>query len=485
MKVLSVILYEFQYPPFIDSVLDMVVRVLQANRNTEPRTTSLLQKNNSGWVLLLNIYRAFAASPQDRTLFDRVVLSQTLVEKLWHEEIPEKSDFYGDTPTKRKREESEFGNYLRQSDSYSHRVYQHFFAPPAESGRTFPDNFDNQNLQYLTGRIKMQYIDVFRSRLNCKAWVGNLLHSSLPRSLIRDDHCIYTSICRNGHQMCADCALLLKTEKHNIQICPMCRAEVDLVTIDSNQDLIVAEMVVGPSLYIKFFDFPLSFYVTVTNCLYARRHACIQKIPAPHRQSVDNLYNTLQFDEEAPCILAGEQVNGAPLMNSFNVQCPENAKVSVRLYTARTVMASGYTVSLVKQYAVTADNQYTMKLKHEHGNFSPQFVDNVTKNVPIPKPVTETLQLNGNCCVLLDETGMGFQKWNTSLHLVFRGPDGAVLQTAAIHIDKRLDDDMEVCDENITAERACVLESDDHKSDFIDQELLGDVYNAYGERVPV
>ena len=479
MKVVSVILYEFQYPPFIDSVLATIVPALLANSKAAPRMSSLQQHNNSGWVLLLNIYRAFAASPDDRTLFDRLVPSYTLVEKLWHEEIPGKSDLYGDAPTKRKREDSEFGNYLRQSDSYSHHVYQYFFAAPPESGMEFPNNFDNLNLQYLTDRIKMKYIDVCQGRINCKISVGNLLHASLPRNLIREDQCVYTPVCRNGHQVCAECALNLKMDKHGVQKCPLCKTQMDITTIDSDKDLIAAEMVVGPSLYIKFFKFPLPFYVTVTNCLFSRRHPFMQNIPAPYRQSANEFHNSLTDDDEAPYILAGKKINGAALMNSFDVQCQEDAKVSVRLYTARTVMASGYTVSLVKRYAVTVEH------KQKHVDFSPQFVDNVYKNVLVPEPVTETLKLDGNCCVILDETAMGFQRWDTSLDLVFHGPDGSVLQTAAINIDRCLERDMGVCNEEITAERACVLDCANHKSDLIDQKLLGDVYNARGQRVPL
>jgi hypothetical protein len=125
-----------------------------------------------------------------------------------------------------------------------------------------------------------------------------------------------------------------------------------------------------------------------------------------------------------------------------------------------------------------------MQNNEDHGNFSPQFIDNVMQNVPIPNPVKETVQLDGNCCTLLDETDIGFQKWNTSIEIVFQGPDGSVIQTAAINIDKRLMRDMDEHDQDITAERTCTLHSLDN-TDFIDSELLGDVYNAYGQKVPV
>ena len=484
MKVISVILYEFQYPPFISSILDMVVRALLANRNTEPRTSNILKQQKSGWILLLNIYRAFATSTDDRILFDRVVSSNSLIRQIWFENIPSVSDLYGTGPRKRKREENEFGNYLRQSDSYSYHIYQYFFAPPYQNDRELPNNLDNQNLQYVMGKIKMEYSDVTKGRRNCKTWIGDMLHRTLPRNMIKENLCLYTPVSENGHQVCIECALLLKADKYNFTKCPQCNAAMELWTIDSDEDLVMKHMDMGPALYVKFFQFELPFYITIVNCLYSSRHACMQNFSAYQRQIVNADHNTIPYNCKAPKILSGKTIHMSPFMNSFDVQCHDNAKVSVRLYTARTVMAHGFTISFNKKYSVTQDNQYMMEENKEHGNFSPQLIDNVLQNVPIPVPVHETMQLDGNGCVLLDETDIGFQKWNTSIEIVFKGPDGSVIQTAAINIDKHYDciDDG---DKVITAERACTLNSLNNHTKFMDCELLGDVYNAYGQKIPI
>jgi len=169
----------------------------------------------------------------------------------------------------------------------------------------------------------------------------------------------------------------------------------------------------------------------------------MQKISGYQRESVHMNHNTIPYDYISPEILTGKIIHRSPFMNSFDVQCHDNAKVSVRLYTARTVMAHGFTISFNKKYLVTIDNKYIMQSNREHGKISPQLIDNALQNVPIPKPVKETMQLDGNCCILLDETDIGFQKWNTSIEIIFQGPDGLIIQTAAINVDKRCMRDMD------------------------------------------
>ena len=479
MKVISVILYEFQYPPFISCILDIVVRGLLANRDTEPRTSNILKQKKSGWILLLNIYRDFVTSHNDRLLFDRVVSSYSLVRQIWDEKIPQVSDLYGAAPRKRKREESEFGEYLRQSDSYSHYVYQYFFAPTHENDPKLPKNSDNPNLQYLTGQVNMQYSDISRGRRNCKSWIGDMLHRSLPRNMIKENFCLYTPICENGHQVCVECALLLKNNGNTVSKCPQCKADTIVKSIDSDQDLLMADMNAGPVLYIKFFQFELPFYITIVNCTYSKNHPFLRQFTAYERKVIQDYYNYLPSYGEAPEILTGKIIQNSPFMNSFDIKCHHSAKVSVRLYTARTAIAPGFTIGLRKIYSMTLNNNNILLESEKNG--TP--VDNKIKYVP--EPEDQIMQLDGNCCILLNELNIGIKRWNTSLEIVFRGPDGLVIQTAAINIDKRANDEWHHRDHQITNERSCTLQRSENPYLIMEEKLLGDVYDANGQKIPV
>ena len=166
-------------------------------------------------------------------------------------------------------------------------------------------------------------------------------------------------------------------------------------------------------------------------------------------------------------------------MNSFDIKCHQSAKVSVRLYTARTAISPGFTISLRKIYSMTLKNNNIVLESEKNG--TP--VDNKIKYVP--EPEDQIMQLDGNCCILLNELNIGIKRWNTSLEIVFRGPDGLVIQTAAINIDKRANDEWQHRDHQITQERSCILQRSENPYLIMEKKLLGDVYDANGQKIPV
>jgi len=241
----------------------------------------------------------------------------------------------------------------------------------------------------------------------------------------------------------------------------------------------MADMRTGPLLYVKFFQFQLPFYITIVNCVYSNNHPFIQTFSGYERPDVQYRHNSIPHGAEAPVILLGKTIQNSPFMNSFDLKCHQNAKVSVRLYTARTVIAPGFTISFRKIYSMTRVNNNIVLESEKNGTS----VDNEIKYVP--EPEDETMQLDGNCCILLNELDIGIKRWNTSIEIVFRGPDGLVIQTAAINIDKRSEYDWYQYDREITKERSCTLERSKNPNVILEKKMLGDVYNAYGQKIPV
>jgi hypothetical protein len=161
------------------------------------------------------------------------------------------------------------------------------------------------------------------------------------------------------------------------------------------------------------------------------------------------------------CITGASKSRGSDFINTFDIQCHENSKVHVELFTAPTVEQNGVTVHLKKTYS------------RPRRTTSKQYIDKEWRHTDVPKTLISDKQLNGNSCVLLSDTDLGYQRWNTSVEIEFRDCKGLVLQSAVVNIDKLPSDKWEEMDIHITNEYSCVICPQDYGLDY-------DVLAVYG-----
>jgi len=442
MEVVRIILNELQFPPIFVGLNAIIKAALLSSEETAAHMREILKSARENFHLFETIYTSFSSNEVFRDQFNRAVDSYLLVKQLWNTEIPRTSDHYGDAPRKRKIDDERVAQELLAAEPYNRQLYAYFFPkPPVLAPQATHRN--NQNLQHQAGHYPIEYDTAVEARENCKRQISKILRDKLPRKNIRDGHMLYTSCCRNGHQMCVGCAMDRQNHPANaIPDCPMCEEDFKVDIFDSG-DRKSGNMFLGPALYLKFFKFRVPFYITVTAGVYDRFNPALSQMLISEDGSLMSEgaiseVNSFAQQDDALSLITGGKTSGevvlapqegrlrnADYVNEFDVQCHENAKVRVNLYTACTVMQGNFTLHVRLSYSPL---RFTRQ---------DQMVQGKWQQVGVPQSSEASFELDGNAHPIMDDSQFVFQRWNTRMEIQFRDAGGSVIQAAVVNIDKR------------------------------------------------
>jgi len=445
-------------------------RIIKAALSSNIHMQEILTLGREKFHLFQTIYLSFSSTEELCNQFNLAVDSYLLVKQLWSHEIPRTSEYYGDGPRKRKVDDERLVEELLATEPYKTQLYTYFCPKPPV---LFPlvTHRTNSNLQHQAGQYQIEYDMAAEGREKCKKQISEVLKNVLPRKMIRDHRMLYTSCCRNGHQICVECAMKIQNKSgDSIPDCPLCKQNFEVEIFDPD-DRKSGNMFLGPVLYLKFFKFRIPFYITITSGLYDRFHPTISHglisddgiFMSDHDISEVNSF--VQQDHAVSQMTNGRisgdvvldsqyrRTENVDYVNDFDIQCHENAKVRVNLYTACTMIQGNFTLHV--------------RLSHSPLQFTrnDQMVKGKWKQVDVPRSSENFFELDGNVHHIIDDRQFVFQRWNTRVEIEFRNKDGYVIQAAVVNIDKRPHCRWMQANNQLTESRACTINQELSQTD--------------------